>query len=258
MVLALVPAAAVRAQTCLETSLRGLPSVATAGTTVQVSAELGSDCNYKVVDAATLVCEYSNGVRTRAPMVLESGTAPAHATVELLLPDDGGSLTGECHVEFTQCNRTVRTCPLEIQVQHAVAPSPSPTPATGSSGSTPPPVWPTPNPPPRRRPAPGSQSASRPGGFLRGLGWIGVTVGLAEYADASSKRQNGMLEEAKKSEDLGDQALAAGGVLLLLGYSASGSNFVADRETPQSWRFRPALAVDPVHRSLFVQVSFRF
>jgi len=251
--------AGLRAQPCLSIPLQGLPSSVEAGERVRLAAELTTDCNFKVVDRATLICRFSDGQEVRQELSLLPQQDYTQADVEVVIPEVAAGVSGECFVEFVQCNQGARTCGESVTARgwsrvrppvRPPEPRPSPVPRRpppGSSGSEP--------------PTPSVGSTPRGGGmstFLKGLGWVGVAVGLASYADASSKEEEGLTVEADKAEERGNQILLASGALLFLGYSVDAHGFVADESQPSPRRFRPMLAIDPVHRAVAFQVSFTF
>ncbi len=248
-----------RAQGCLPISLQGFPDSAQPGERVHVTAALTNDCNLKIVDSATLVCRFEDGEEISREALLLPRSSDTEATVELELPEVDRPISGECFIEFTQCNRTDFTCAKSISVRGPSAP-----------GRGPVPLNPRRSPAPPRRPQPRPQTVPssppvrptvyRPerGAFARGLGWLGVAAGLAAYADASSKEEEGRTAEADDSTKLGNQILAASGALLLVGYTMKASGFAADGGSEPTRRFRPMLAVDPVHRAVLFNVSFSF
>lgn len=248
-----------RAQACLSIPLQGLPSSVEAGERIRLTAELTTDCNFKVVDQATLICQFSDGEQVRQPLALAPRQGYTRAEVEVVIPDVDPGATGECFIEFVQCNQEARTCGVELAARgwdrarppaRPPAPRPSPVPHPSPSGRA-----------GSGSPAPSVGSTPRGGGlgtFLKGLGWIGVAVGLASYADASSKEEEGLTAEADDAEKLGNQVLLASGALLLLGHSVDANGFVADDSQPSPRRFRPMLAIDPVHRAVALHVSITF
>lgn len=248
-----------QAQTCLPIPLEGLPGTVLAGETVSLSAELTTNCNFKIVDAATLVCHFSDGQEIRQSLSLMPSPGLTRAEAEVVIPDISQAVTGECFVEFTQCNQQVRTCGQALATtswnrDRAPVRAPEPRPSTVSR--------PSPSGGARSGPPPPSvASQSRGGGlgtFLKGLGWVGVAVGLASYADASSKEEEGLTAEADESEALGNEILVASSLLLVLGYSTDAKGFAPNDDGPPRRRFQPMLAVDPVHRAVAVQVRFTF
>lgn len=247
-----------RAQECLPIPLQGLPSLAQPGEVVRLTAALTNDCNMKIVDSATVVCRFDDGEEIRRDALLVPQRGDTEASVEIQVPDVGRPLSGECFIEFTQCNRTDRTCAAAISV---------PSPSVPGGGVKPPPFpsVPVPRSRPRPRPqtVPSAPSAGPPvhrsdrGTFVRGLGWLGVIAGLAAYADASSKEEEGRTAEADDSSKLGDQLLVASGALLLVGYGMRTTGFVDDEPEPRR-RIRPMVAVDPIHRAVLLNVSLSF
>lgn len=259
-----------QAQPCLQIPLLGLPRSVESGERIRVTAELTTACNLKVVDRATLICRFPDRPEVRRDVDLYAQRDYMQAEVVFEMPEVDRFVTADCHIEFTQCNERARTCAVEVEITAPVQPSDPVQPANPAPPSVrdprpPPGPRRLPPPPPTPRPrSPSTPTTTAPssggsgGTFFKGLGWLGVAVGLAAYAEAGSLEQEGRLEEAQDSEELGNQVLVASGVLLLLGYGMDGAGFASDGDPPPPRRIRPMLAVDPVNRAVYVQVSLTF